>query len=103
MCHKRFGWPTPIRPRRCRSRCYSRWRRRGDTARPTAGTGTPTRDYGIGATDLCAFMEFPSGVLQVCGDSFPGQGWASARGSRRSHCTSTPPRSTTRPACTTSA
>ncbi|EUA24214.1 hypothetical protein I552_3371 [Mycobacterium xenopi 3993] len=47
---------------------------RGDTARPTAGTGTPTRDYGIGATDLCAFMEFPSGVLQVCGDSFPGQG-----------------------------
>jgi hypothetical protein len=41
---------------------------------PTAGTGTPTRDYGIGATDLCEFMEFPSGVLQVCGDSFPGQG-----------------------------
>lgn len=41
---------------------------------PTAGTGTPTRDYGIGATDLCAFMEFPTQVLQVCGDSFPGQG-----------------------------
>lgn len=41
---------------------------------PTAGTGTPTRDYGIGATDLCAFMEFPSEVLQVCGDSFAGQG-----------------------------
>ena len=41
---------------------------------PTAGTGTPTRDYGIGATDLCEFMEFPSGVLQVCGDSFAGQG-----------------------------
>jgi Domain of unknown function (DUF4185) len=41
---------------------------------PTAGTGTPTRDYGIGATDLCEFMEFPSGVLQICGDSFPGQG-----------------------------
>jgi hypothetical protein len=41
---------------------------------PAAGTGTPTRDYGIGATDLCEFMEFPSGVLQICGDSFPGQG-----------------------------
>ncbi len=41
---------------------------------PTAGTGTPTRDYGIGATDLCEFMEFPSRVLQVCGDSFAGQG-----------------------------
>ncbi|MCW2689229.1 MAG: hypothetical protein JWR37_4119 [Mycobacterium sp.] len=41
---------------------------------PTAGTGTPTTDYGIGATDLCEFMEFPSGILQVCGDSFAGQG-----------------------------
>ncbi len=41
---------------------------------PTAGTGTPTRDYDIGATDLCEFMEFPSEVLQICGDSFPGQG-----------------------------
>jgi Domain of unknown function (DUF4185) len=41
---------------------------------PTAGTGTPTVDYGIGATDLCEFMEFPSGILQVCGDSFAGQG-----------------------------
>jgi hypothetical protein len=41
---------------------------------PTAGTGTPTGDYGIGATDLCEFMEFPSGILQVCGDSFAGQG-----------------------------
>jgi hypothetical protein len=41
---------------------------------PAAGTGTPTRDYGIGATDLCEFIEFPSGVLQVCGDSFAGQG-----------------------------
>lgn len=41
---------------------------------PTAGTGTLTRDYGIGATDLCEFMEFPSGILQICGDSFAGQG-----------------------------
>jgi len=41
---------------------------------PAAGTGTPTRDYGIGATDLCEFMDFPTGVLQVCGDSFAGQG-----------------------------
>ena len=41
---------------------------------PVAGTGTPTADYGIGATDLCEFMEFPSGILQVCGDSFAGQG-----------------------------
>jgi hypothetical protein len=41
---------------------------------PTAGTGTPTRDYGIGATDLCEFVEFPSGIRQVCGDSFAGQG-----------------------------
>jgi hypothetical protein len=41
---------------------------------PTAGTGTPTRDYGIGATDLCEFMEFPAELLQVCGDSFAGQG-----------------------------
>lgn len=49
---------------------------------PSAGTGTPTGDYGIGATDLCEFMEFPSRVLQVCGDSFAGQavgfgGWHS--------------------------
>ncbi|WP_343601886.1 DUF4185 domain-containing protein [Mycobacterium sp.] len=41
---------------------------------PVAGTGTSTMDYGIGATDLCAFMEFPTEVLQVCGDSFAGQG-----------------------------
>ena len=41
---------------------------------PVAGTGTATRDYDIGATDLCEFMEFPSGILQVCGDSFAGQG-----------------------------
>ena len=41
---------------------------------PTAGTGTPTADYGIGATDLCEFMEFPTGILQICGDSFAGQG-----------------------------
>ncbi|BBX99274.1 DUF4185 domain-containing protein [Mycobacterium lacus] len=41
---------------------------------PTAGTGTPTRDYGIGATDLCEFVEFPTQLLQVCGDSFAGQG-----------------------------
>ncbi|ORB30933.1 hypothetical protein BST38_08980 [Mycolicibacterium parafortuitum] len=39
-----------------------------------AGTGTATADYGVGATDLCEFMEFPSGILQVCGDSFAGQG-----------------------------
>jgi hypothetical protein len=41
---------------------------------PTAGTGTPTGDYGVGATDLCEFVEFPSELLQVCGDSFAGQG-----------------------------
>ncbi|MGB3474939.1 MAG: DUF4185 domain-containing protein [Mycobacterium sp.] len=41
---------------------------------PSAGTGTPTGDYGIGATDLCEFMEFPTAVLQICGDSFAGQG-----------------------------
>lgn len=41
---------------------------------PIAGTGTPTWEYGIGATDLCEFMEFPSGVLQVCGDTWAGQG-----------------------------
>lgn len=41
---------------------------------PVAGTGTATGDYGIGATDLCEFMEFPSRMLQVCGDSFAGQG-----------------------------
>jgi hypothetical protein len=41
---------------------------------PAAGTGTPTGDYGIGHTDLCEFVDFPSTVLQVCGDSFAGQG-----------------------------
>ena len=41
---------------------------------PSAGTGTPTADYGIGATDLCEFMEFPAATLQICGDSFAGQG-----------------------------
>ena len=34
---------------------------------PAAGTGTPTVDYGIGATDLCEFMQFPEQLLQVCG------------------------------------
>ncbi len=41
---------------------------------PSAGTGTSTGDYGIGATDLCEFMDFPTEVTQVCGDSFAGQG-----------------------------
>lgn len=41
---------------------------------PVAGTGTPTRDYGIGATDLCEFMDFPTELLQICGDSFAGPG-----------------------------
>lgn len=41
---------------------------------PAAGTGTPTGEYGIGATDLCEFMQFPEQLLQVCGDSFRGQG-----------------------------
>ena len=41
---------------------------------PTAGTGTATGDYGVGATDLCEFVEFPTQLLQVCGDSFAGQG-----------------------------
>lgn len=41
---------------------------------PIAGTGTPTRDYGVGATDLCEFMEFPTELLQICGDSFAGPG-----------------------------
>ena len=41
---------------------------------PVAGTGTPTRDYGIGATDPCEFMEFPTELLQICGDSFAGPG-----------------------------
>jgi len=41
---------------------------------PTAGTGTATGDYGIGATDLCEFVEFPTELLQVCGDSYAGQG-----------------------------
>lgn len=41
---------------------------------PAAGTGTPTREYGIGATDLCEFMQFPEQILQICGDSFRGQG-----------------------------
>ncbi|MCB0933181.1 MAG: DUF4185 domain-containing protein [Mycobacterium sp.] len=39
-----------------------------------AGTGTATRDYGIGATDLCEFMDFPTELLQICGDSFAGPG-----------------------------
>jgi hypothetical protein len=39
-----------------------------------AGTGTPTSEYGLGATDLCEFMAFTGGMLQVCGDSFAGQG-----------------------------
>ncbi len=66
---------TPIRRRRSPSRSWAR-SRPGQVVRigPTAGTGTPTGDYGIGATDLCEFMEFPSGILQVCGDSFAGQG-----------------------------
>ncbi|WP_416362235.1 DUF4185 domain-containing protein [Mycobacterium sp.] len=41
---------------------------------PAAGTGTATGDYGIGATDLCEFVDFPTELLQVCGDSFVGQG-----------------------------
>ncbi|MCB1286214.1 MAG: DUF4185 domain-containing protein, partial [Mycobacterium sp.] len=41
---------------------------------PVAGTGTPTGDFGVGATDLCEFMAFPAELLQICGDSFAGQG-----------------------------
>ncbi len=41
---------------------------------PVAGTGTPTADFGIGATDLCEFLDFRSELLQICGDSFAGQG-----------------------------
>jgi len=41
---------------------------------PVAGTGTQTRDHGIGATDLCEFLTFPAAILQVCGDSFVGEG-----------------------------
>lgn len=41
---------------------------------PVAGTGTPTADYGVGATDLCEFVDFPAALLQVCGDSFAGPG-----------------------------
>ncbi|KWX22688.1 hypothetical protein AFM11_19555 [Mycolicibacterium wolinskyi] len=67
-------WPEPVLPKLAPGQVL----RIG----PIAGTGTPTGDYGIGATDLCEFMEFPSRVLQVCGDSFAGQavgfgGWYS--------------------------
>ncbi|MFT9660611.1 hypothetical protein ACM0CV_25845, partial [Mycobacteroides abscessus subsp. abscessus] len=41
---------------------------------PVAGTGTATAEYNLGATDLCEFMVFTGGMLQVCGDSFAGQG-----------------------------
>lgn len=41
---------------------------------PVAGTGTATSDYNLGATDLCEFMVFTGGMLQICGDSFAGQG-----------------------------
>jgi len=41
---------------------------------PVAGTGTPTADFGIGATDLCEFLDFRTELLQICGDSFAGPG-----------------------------
>lgn len=41
---------------------------------PVAGTGTATGDFGIGATDLCEFMDFRTELQQICGDSFAGQG-----------------------------
>ena len=41
---------------------------------PVAGTGTATSDFGIGATDLCEFMDFRTELQQICGDSFAGQG-----------------------------
>ncbi len=41
---------------------------------PVAGTGTATAEYNLGATDLCEFMVFTGGMLQICGDSFAGQG-----------------------------
>ncbi len=41
---------------------------------PVAGTGTQTGDFGIGATDLCEFLDFRTELVQVCGDSFAGQG-----------------------------
>ena len=44
---------------------------------PVAGTGTATGDYGIGATDLCEFMEFPSRLLQVSGQGVGFGGWYS--------------------------
>ena len=65
----------PTRRRRYRSRSCSRWRPArccASVRRPAPER--PTGDYGIGATDLCEFVEFPTELLQVCGDSFAGQG-----------------------------
>ena len=47
--------------------------RAGGAHRADRGHGHSTADYGIGA-DLCEFMEFQTELLQVCGDSFAGQG-----------------------------
>jgi hypothetical protein len=41
---------------------------------PVAGTGTSTSDFGVGATDLCEFLDFRTELVQICGDSFAGQG-----------------------------
>lgn len=68
---------------------------------PVAGTGTPTRDYGIGATDLCEFMEFPTELLQICGDSFAGPGVGFGGWFSPSPCTWRVIPSTIRRACAT--
>ena len=67
--------PTPIRPRRFRSRScrHSRPAKCCESARPPE----PARRQGITASvpPTCASSwSFPSGILQVCGDSFAGQG-----------------------------
>lgn len=70
---------------------------------PTAGTGTPTRDYGIGATDLCEFMEFPAASCRCAATASLVRVSATAAGTRRSRCTSRRTRSTIRPVCATTA
>lgn len=70
------GWPVSAEPPAPNPRPVLWPLAEGQVVRvgASAGTGTLTADYGIGATDLCDFVEFPSALLQICGDSFAGQG-----------------------------
>ena len=100
------GYPrhTPIRRRRFRSRSCRHWRR--DRCCASGRPREPARRQGITASapPTCASSwSFPAASCRCAGTASPGRASASAAGIRRSRYTSRRTRSTTPPACATTA